>query len=140
MSNKLDKTDAEWKKELTEEEFRILRGKGTERAFTGKYWDHKEDGRYQCAACGEELFISSNKFDSCTGWPSFVAPASGDAVETRRDSSHGMTRTEVVCARCGGHLGHVFNDGPQPTGLRYCINSAALQFKAEDEEGAKEKP
>jgi peptide-methionine (R)-S-oxide reductase len=125
------KTDAEWRAQLTPEQYHILREKGTERAFTGQYYKTKEPGVYLCAACGNELFSSETKYESGSGWPSYWEPASSGAVETRRDLSHFMTRTEVVCSRCGGHLGHVFDDGPQPTGLRYCINSAALDFVPE---------
>src|SRR5581483_7290818 len=122
----VEKSDDEWRKLLTEEQFRVLRQKGTERAFTGAYWNSHDRALYVCAACGQELFKSEAKFDSGCGWPSFTAPADAAAVENERDDSHGMSRTEVMCSRCGGHLGHVFDDGPRPTGLRYCINSAAL--------------
>jgi peptide-methionine (R)-S-oxide reductase len=122
-------TDEEWRRELTPEQYRILRQKGTERAFTGAYWDSKQQGVYRCAACGAALFDSASKFDSGTGWPSFTEPAEGSNVATHVDSTLGMRRTEVVCAKCGGHLGHVFDDGPRPTGLRYCINSASLQLE-----------
>lgn len=122
--------EKDWKTCLTPEQYRILREKGTERAFTGKYYAHKEDGTYLCAGCGNELFSSETKFDSGTGWPSFWQPVEARAVGEERDGSHGMMRTEVVCSRCGGHLGHVFPDGPNPTGMRYCINSESLDFKA----------
>lgn len=122
-------SQAEWKFKLTEQEFYVLRQKGTERAFTGKYWDRKEKGTYTCAGCAQPLFHSSTKFKSGTGWPSFYEPISEDAINEIVDRSLGMVRTEVVCSRCGGHQGHVFPDGPEPTGLRYCVNSVSLDFK-----------
>jgi peptide-methionine (R)-S-oxide reductase len=130
MKPPITKTDEEWKKQLTPEQYRILREKGTERAFTGQYWNTKEAGAYRCAGCGELLFQSDTKFDSGCGWPSFYAPAASNAVAETQDNSHGMRRTEVLCSKCGGHLGHVFDDGPNPTGLRYCINSGAIEFEA----------
>lgn len=130
---KISKTDEEWKKELTPEQYDILRKKGTERAFTGEYHDLKDDGMYMCAACGEPLFSSETKFDSGTGWPSFYDVADKGAVGEKDDRSWFMKRTEVVCNKCGGHLGHVFPDGPKPTGQRYCVNSAALKFKKKEE-------
>jgi peptide-methionine (R)-S-oxide reductase len=128
MPDKITKTDAEWKCELTPEQFAVCRCSATEAPFTGKYYNHHEAGTYLCVACKAELFSSDAKFDSGTGWPSYYAPVKREAVEQRVDESHGMRRMEVVCARCGSHLGHLFPDGPRPTGLRYCINSAALDF------------
>ena len=125
---KLEKTDAEWKSELSPEEYNVLREKGTERAFSGGYWDTKTEGVYRCKGCGAELFDSKTKFDSGTGWPSFYEPMEGEAVETEADRTFFMKRTEVHCSRCGGHLGHVFDDGPNPTGQRYCINSCSLEL------------
>ena len=127
--NKIDKPDEEWQRELTPEQYRVLRQKGTERPFTGQYWDHKEGGSYVCAGCGEELFRSDTKFDAHCGWPSFWDAADPDKIERKDDDSFGMHRIEVLCRRCGGHLGHLFDDGPEPTGQRYCINSASLDFK-----------
>jgi peptide-methionine (R)-S-oxide reductase len=128
MPAKIQKTEEEWRRELTPEQYRVLRDKGTERPWSGVYNDAKEPGVYRCAGCGAELFRSDEKFESGSGWPSFFAPASEEAVETEEDNSFFMRRTEVLCATCGGHLGHVFDDGPDPTGLRYCINSAALEL------------
>ena len=128
METKLQLTDEEWRSRLTPEQYEVLRRKGTERAFSGAYWDEHMPGTYRCAGCGTELFRSDTKFDSGTGWPSFVEPADLESVVTETDTSHGMARTEVTCATCGGHLGHVFDDGPGPSGKRYCINSAALDL------------
>jgi peptide-methionine (R)-S-oxide reductase len=127
--DKVEKTDAEWRAALTREEYEVLRRKGTERAFSGTYWDAHDAAAYVCAGCGAELFSSEAKFDSGTGWPSFSAPADPQAVANETDTSHGMLRTEVTCRHCGGHLGHLFNDGPAPTGQRYCINSISLKAK-----------
>ena len=129
MDDKVVKTDAEWRDALTPEQYHVLRRKGTERAFTGRYWDAHNPGTYRCAGCGEPLFDSDAKFESGCGWPSFDRPLDDTRVEEHEDTSHGMVRTEVTCRRCGGHLGHVFPDGPPTTGLRYCINSAALNLE-----------
>ncbi len=129
MADKIRKAEAEWRRELTPEQYHILREKGTERAFTGEYAHSQTKGTYRCAACGQELFSSDTKFESGSGWPSFYQPAAPEAVESHQDTSHGMRRMEVVCARCDSHLGHVFPDGPRPTGLRYCINSASLKLE-----------
>ena len=132
MSEAHPKNEKEWESCLSPEQYRILREKGTERAFTGKYYNHHENGVYTCAGCGQELFGSETKFDSGTGWPSFFAPLDTNYVATHTDLSYGMKRIEVTCSKCGGHLGHVFEDGPRPTGLRFCINSASLDFKKKD--------
>jgi peptide-methionine (R)-S-oxide reductase len=128
MGRDVEKTDEEWSRQLTPEQYEVLRRQATERPFSGRYVNTKEDGTYRCAGCGAELFSSATKFDSGTGWPSFYRPTEEDNVELKPDSNHGMTRTEVICRRCGGHLGHVFDDGPAPTGLRYCINSCSLDL------------
>ncbi|HSJ06450.1 MAG TPA: peptide-methionine (R)-S-oxide reductase MsrB [Longimicrobiales bacterium] len=133
--DKVERTPEEWRRLLTAEQFRIAREGGTERAFTGLYWNEKTPGLYRCACCGEALFSSDTKYDSGSGWPSFYEPVDGSRVESRQDVSHGMRRTEVVCARCDAHLGHVFPDGPRPTGERYCINSASLRLEAAGDRG-----
>jgi peptide-methionine (R)-S-oxide reductase len=132
MAEKIIKSDDEWRRMLTPEQYEVTRRKGTERAFTGKYWNFHEKGVYLCVCCGNELFSSETKFDSGCGWPSFYAPQAEKRVETAVDKSYGMIRTEVMCSRCGAHLGHVFEDGPRPTGLRYCMNSASLDFVKKD--------
>lgn len=125
----MPQTEAEWKEKLTPEQFQVLRQGATERAFTGKYWDSKAEGTYRCAGCGEKLFASDTKYESHSGWPSFFQPLAEGIIDEEVDGSYGMTRTEIKCANCGGHLGHVFDDGPNPTGLRYCVNSASLDLE-----------
>jgi peptide-methionine (R)-S-oxide reductase len=132
MGRELEKTEEEWRSELDPDRYQVLRQAGTERPFTGKLLQNKSDGTYVCAGCGAKLFSSDTKFDSGTGWPSFYQPGDEDNIETHVDKSHGMARTEVVCKRCGGHLGHVFDDGPAPTGQRYCINSLSLDFEPDE--------
>ena len=133
-SQKVERSREEWKQQLTDEQYHVLREKGTERPFTGRYWDHKESGIYSCAGCGQELFRSEAKFDAHCGWPSFWDAVDPSCIEKRDDISHGMHRIEVTCSRCGGHLGHLFDDGPRPTGQRYCINSASIDFQGEKAE------
>lgn len=134
MVDKIKKSDEEWKKELSPEQYRVLRQKGTEAAFTGELYENKKEGVYRCAGCGEELFSSDVKYDSGSGWPSFYLPVAEDKIDEKTDRSLFATRTEILCAKCGGHLGHVFTDGPKPTGLRYCVNSASLKFEGKKSE------
>ena len=135
MNEKILKTDEEWKRLLSEDEFKVCRKKGTERPFSGEYYDLKDEGIYRCRCCGAPLFSSSAKYDSGSGWPSFYRPASDNSILEEQDNSHGMSRTEIMCSRCEAHLGHVFPDGPQPTGLRYCVNSLSLDFEKKNENG-----
>ena len=133
MTKKVEKNDDAWRSTLNDEQFQVLRGCGTERAFSGKYWNEKTPGTYVCAGCGQKLFSSLDKYDSGSGWPSFTQPVDGPAVDTTTDNSHGMTRVEITCSRCDGHLGHVFPDGPTSTGERYCVNSASLELLPDSE-------